>query len=79
MGPRQGEPLSELMRRQSLEALRWHWDGAYEFSVRPDGRWAAVRSDGLGEVTAAGPGELADAVHADYAARRVPRPEEVRD
>ena len=74
MGPREGEPLSELMRRQSLEALRWHWDGAYTF--RADGpEWVAERADGLGVITSTGPEGLADAVQRDYWARPVPRRE----
>lgn len=73
MGPRENEPLSELMQRHALETLRWHWAGAYEFSVRADGRWLAVRADGLGEVTAADAGELSEAVQKDYSARPVPR------
>lgn len=72
MGPRDGEPLSELMRRQSLDMLRWHWEGAYTF--RTEGTaWIAERTDGLGVITASGPGELADAVQKDYSERRVPR------
>jgi hypothetical protein len=72
MGPREGEPLSELMRRQSLETLRWHWEGAYVF--RTDGpQWIAERTDGLGVITAPGPSELAEAVQKDYRARPVPR------
>lgn len=72
MGPRNSEPLSELMRRQSLEMLRWHWEGAYVF--RTEGaKWIAERTDGLGVVTADGPEELADAVLKNYEARPVPR------
>lgn len=72
MGPHRGEPLSELLTRQSLEALRWHWDGAYSFRVE-GAAWVAERADGLGVITAPGPAELADAVQADYVARPVPR------
>jgi hypothetical protein len=70
--PRNQESLSELMARQSLEALRWNWDGAYEFRVQGS-EWVAERADGLGVITAPGPSELADKVHADYSARPVPR------
>jgi hypothetical protein len=70
--PRNQESLSELMTRQSLEALRWHWEGAYEFRVQGQ-EWVAERTDGLGVVTAPGPSELADKVQADYHARPVPR------
>lgn len=72
MGPGANEPLSDLLARQSLEALRWHWDGAYDFRIEGS-RWVAERADGLGVITADGPGELADAVQKDYIARPVPR------
>lgn len=72
------ESLSGLMTRQALEALRWHWDGAYEFRVE-GAMWVAERADGLGVVTASGAEELADKVHADYVARPVPRGREPLD
>lgn len=72
MGPHGQESLPELLARQALEALRWHWDGAYEFRVQ-GGVWVAERTDGLGVITAPGAPELADKVQADYRARPVPR------
>jgi hypothetical protein len=71
MGPTD-ETFAEMLARHAMEALRFHWDGAYVF--RTDGpQWIAERTDGLGVVTASGPGELAEAVQKDYRARPVPR------
>jgi len=72
MGPHKPESLSELLDKQALAALRWHWEGAYEFR-REGSEWIAERTDGLGVLTAPTSGELADKVHADYRARPVPR------
>ena len=72
MGPHKQESLTELLARQALEALRWHWDGAYEFRVE-GATWIAERADGLGVITAPDAEVLADKVHADYRARPVPR------
>lgn len=57
-----------------LEALRFHWDTAYEIDWNEEHGWRARRRDGLGEVlTGADPGDLYAAIGTDYDAKPVPR------
>ena len=60
--------------RTPLEELRWHWGDAYLIGHDDERGWWAGRRDQIGVfMTAAGPEELWSAIHADYAAKPVPR------
>lgn len=59
--------------RYALEALRFHWDEAYEVWHDEHG-WQARRFDGLGAViTADGPDALGVAIQDDYRMKPVSR------
>lgn len=50
----------------ALDALRWHWDEAYDIGVE-DGQWWYRRKDGIGgRETAATPDELRARIIVDY-------------
>jgi hypothetical protein len=56
-----------------LEALRFHWGGAYEIEFSDEPGWQAKRLDGLGgRLTTATLCELYKAITNDYAALPVP-------
>jgi hypothetical protein len=56
----------------ALDALRWHWDGAYDFGW--DGARCFARRADTGElVSAPTPEALNGAVGRDYCVRPVPR------
>ena len=57
-----------------LEALRFHWDTAYEIDWDDEHGWRARRRDGLGGwMASASPDGLYQAIGADYGAKPVPR------
>ena len=70
-----GRTAAEKARIQSeLEALRFHWDTAYEIEFDDEHGWRARRRDGLGGVlTGADPDELYKAITDDYSVKPVPR------
>lgn len=72
MGPGDGGTFAEEQEHDALDALRWHWDTAYDIDVGDD-RWTAKRRDGLGTLEGSTPEELEALIMADYRARRVPR------
>jgi len=56
-----------------LGQLRWHWGDAYLIGRDDERGWWAARRDQIGVyLTAPGPGELGQAIRADYAARPMP-------
>lgn len=57
-----------------LEALRFHWDTAYQIEFSDEHGWRAKRLDGLGGwLAGADPEELYKAITDDYTLRPVPR------
>lgn len=75
-GRQAGGGVAAAAARDALEALRFHWDTAYQIEHDGGDGWRARRLDGLGGwLTAASPDELFTAITADYAVKPVPRPE----
>lgn len=72
-----GESVSPWAAEQAermLGALRYAWGEAYRIWHADDGRWMAVRLDGLGEaIEALGPEELGQAIFEDYSLKPVSR------
>jgi hypothetical protein len=60
-------------RDEPLEALRWHWGGAYMICHPEPDTWVAQRRDTRETLQAATPEGLRDLIIADYAARPVSR------
>ena len=59
---------------EALKTLRWHWGDAYMIGRDGERGWWAARRDQIGGLlTAATPGELEQAITADYRLRPVPR------
>ena len=57
-----------------LQELRYHWGGAYTFSVSGDGQWwLARRRDNQRQIATRGASALWDQVRADYAQEPVSR------
>jgi hypothetical protein len=62
----------------SLADLRWHWEGAYEFSYS-DGTWSAQPADAPAEILTADSAEaLRTLVRQDYAERQLRKKAEQR-
>jgi hypothetical protein len=67
------EEVLRRLEQDALEALRFNWGEAYEFTVK-DGTWTATRRDGLrGPLEAASPDDLRVAMWGDYSTRAVQR------
>ncbi len=67
-------PEASVPDEHALAGLRFGWGDAYEIGWDPQRRWWARRRDNQGgDITAGTPGELWDAVYADYTAAPVPR------
>ena len=56
-----------------LDALRWHWGGAYLISFFEPDVWAAQRRDNRQTLRADNPEDLRDLIVADYNANPVSR------
>lgn len=56
-----------------LDAVKFHWDTAYDIGRDAVGRCRAERRDGLGAVEAKDPERLNELIAADYRARPVSR------
>jgi hypothetical protein len=57
-----------------LEALRFHWDTAYQIEIDDEHGWRARRlGSQRGWLTAANPDELYKAIREDYSFQPVPR------
>ena len=56
-----------------LDALRWHWGGAYLISFFEPDVWVAQRRDNRETLRADNPGDLRDLIVADYNANPVSR------
>ena len=66
--------MSALARDTAVAALLWDWDEGYEMGRDGERGWDAVRPDGVGShLTGTRPGQLREAIRADYEIRRVPR------
>ena len=56
-----------------LDALRWHWGGAYLISFFEPDAWVAQRRDNRETLRADNPEDLRDLIVADYNANPVSR------
>lgn len=57
-----------------LAVLAWHWGDAYIIANPEPDTWLAERRDNHEVLRAEGPGQLRDAILADYSAHRIMRP-----
>lgn len=62
----------ETQLARDLEELRYHWSGAYMITTSGS-QFIAQRRDTYATLKAASAEELFSRIHADYAARPVPR------
>jgi len=75
-GAQAGGGVAAAAARDMLEALRFHWDTAYQIEHDGEDGWRARRLDGLGgRLAADSPDGLFAAITADYTLKPVPRPE----